>query len=119
MQCKTIRNKGTGTLAVSCLFYKNFLKMHLQNLKYNAAKGMDFSFNFAWCSIQLGFVRLVQGVGVLLNRQNLLSVTKLFVDDLSRKRLLKYYLKSKPNRNFKELFGQITSSMAQLNSLCL
>ena len=38
---------------------------------------MYFSFNFAWDSIQLGFVHYEQGAGAgLLNGQNPLSVTK-------------------------------------------
>ena len=39
-------------------------------------KGRDFSFDFGWYSIQLNTVRLEQGLGGLLNRQSLLSVTK-------------------------------------------
>ena len=31
MSCKTARNKETGRLAVSCIFYEKYL----QNLKYN------------------------------------------------------------------------------------
>ena len=29
MRCKTKGNKGTGRLAVSCFFYKNFVKKYL------------------------------------------------------------------------------------------
>ena len=66
MRCKATRNKGTGRLAVSCIFFYKNLKKYLQNLKCNIPKDMYFSFNFAWDSIQLG----------LLNEKNLLSVTK-------------------------------------------
>ena len=54
------------------------------------------------------------GRGGLLNGQNLLSVTKVFFDDPLRKGLLRHYLKSKANKNFKVLPGQITSTMNSL-----
>ena len=52
MWCKTTRNKGSGWLALSYIFYKK----QLQNLKYNVSKDMYFSPNFAWDSIEPGFV---------------------------------------------------------------
>ena len=39
--------------------YLVFYKKCLQDLKYNVQKEMHFSFNFAWCSIQLGFEQKV------------------------------------------------------------
>ena len=49
----------------------NFCKKYLQNLKYNAKRVyMYFSFDFGWYSIHVDIV------SVLLNRQKLLSVTK-------------------------------------------
>ena len=59
MRYKTTRNKGTGRLAVSYIIYKKYL----QNLKYSVPTWnacMYISFNFAWDSIQLGFVRCEQ-----------------------------------------------------------
>ena len=55
MSCKTARNKETGRLAVSCIFYEKYL----QNLKYNVPLWntcMYISLNFVCDSIQLGFV---------------------------------------------------------------
>ena len=52
-------------------------KKYLQNLKCNVKKGKYFSFNFGWCSIHQLDHAHYRGVGVfLLNRQNLLKVTK-------------------------------------------
>ena len=56
--------------------YKNYLEIQYK-------KGLYFSFNFGWYSIHLDIVRYGQGDGVgreLLNGQNPLRVTKVFVD---------------------------------------
>ena len=41
---------------VGKLYLVFFYKKYLQNFKHNVPKDMDFSFNFAWSSIQRGFV---------------------------------------------------------------
>ena len=67
---------------------------------------MYFSFNFAWDSIELGFVRKNSGVaGSLLNRQNLLSVMKV---------ICWRFLKEKIAQTLTEIRKEIRISKCQL-----